>query len=57
MLPNEPVAYFDIDDKTEIKVDIDYNRPIRFIKFIPTAFRKKPINYSSKPFNSNQAEI
>ena len=33
------------------------NRPVKFIKFIPTGFRKKPINFSSKSFNSNQVEI
>ena len=53
-LPNEPIAYFDLEDKTEIIVDKHFlNRPVRYIKLIPTAFRKKPINFSSKAFNAN----
>ena len=57
LLPNEPIAFFDIGEGNEIKVDL-YSplKPCRFIKFIPTAFRKRPINFSSKPFNANQAE-
>jgi len=53
-LPCEPIAYFNMEEKTEIIVDASrIQRPVRFIKFIPTAFRKKPINYSSKAFNAN----
>ena len=56
LLPNEPIAYFDMDDQTEIIVEASIRRPVRFIKFIPTGFRKRPINFSSKPFNANQVE-
>jgi hypothetical protein len=53
-LPNEPIAFFNLEDKTEITLDQHYlKRPVRFVKLIPTAFRKKPINFSSKAFNAN----
>jgi hypothetical protein len=57
-LPNEPIAYFDLEDKTEIIIDKHFlNRPVKYVKLIPTAFRKLPINFSSKAFNANQVEI
>ena len=57
-LPNEPIAYFNLEDKTELIIDSHYlTRPVKFIKFIPTAFRKRPINFASKAFNANQVEI
>jgi hypothetical protein len=57
-LNSEPIAYFDLEEKVEITVDAKLvNRPVKYIKLIPTAFRKGPINFSSKPFNSNQVEI
>ena len=48
-----------MEDQTEMIIDASskVNRPVKFIKFIPTGFRKKPINFSSKSFNSNQVEI
>ena len=49
--------YFDLRDRTEAALDITTNNSFRYIKLIPTAFREKPINYTSKPFNSNQVEI
>lgn len=53
LLPYEPVAFFDLGKETEIIVDVSISKPIRYVKFVPTAFRKSPINYSSKSFNSN----
>jgi hypothetical protein len=57
-LPCEPIAYFNLDEKLEISLDVSkvVTRPIKYVKFIPTAFRKKPINFSSKSFNENQVE-
>ena len=56
-MPNEPIEYVQMEEKSEIILNIEVDRPIRFVKFIPTAFRKKPINFVHKPFHSNQAEI
>lgn len=53
LMCGEPVAFFNLDDKLEITVTLDEPRTCRFIKFIPTAFRKKPINFASKPFNTH----
>ena len=57
-LPCEPIAYFNMEEKLEVSVDVSkmITRPVKFVKFIPTAFRKKPINFSSKSFNENQVE-
>lgn len=44
-MPSEPVAFFDFGDQTEIILNLDIKKPCRYIKFIPTAFRKKPINF------------
>ena len=54
-MPNEPIAYFNLDDKVELQIDVTsfVSRPVRYVKFIPTAFRKKPINFNIKSFNSN----
>lgn len=52
-MSNEPVAFVNLDDKMELVVTLDEPKICRFIKFIPTAFRKKPINFSSKPFNTH----
>ena len=53
LLPSEPIAFFDIDDQNEIIINVENSRPCRYIKFIPTAFRKKPINFSSKALINN----
>jgi hypothetical protein len=45
LLPNEPIACFDMGDQTEIVVNVSLNQSFRYIKFVPTAFRLKPINY------------
>lgn len=56
LLPNEPIAYFDMDDKTEIIIEAPIFRIIKYVKFVPTGFRRRPINFSSKAFHSNQVE-
>lgn len=40
--PYEPVAYFEFENDTSITVDIDFQRPCKFIMMKPTGFRKKP---------------
>jgi hypothetical protein len=57
-LASEPVAYFNMEEKLEVIIDVSkmVTRPVKYVKFIPTAFRKKPINFSSKSFNENQVE-
>lgn len=47
-----------MEEKLEIVIDVSnlVTRAVKFVKFIPTAFRKKPINFSSKSFNENQVE-
>lgn len=57
-MPCEPIAYFNMEEKLEISLDVSkvVTRPIKYVKFIPTAFRKYPINFSSKSFNENQVE-
>jgi len=47
-----------MEEKLEVSVDVSklISRPVKYVKFIPTAFRKKPINFSSKSFNENQVE-
>lgn len=54
-LPSEPIAYFDLDEKLELTIDARFikNRAINYVKLMPTAFRRKPLNFSSKAFNSN----
>lgn len=44
-------------EENEIVISIPTARQCRFIKLVPTSFRKKPINFTSKAFNSNQSEI
>jgi hypothetical protein len=53
LLPSEPIAFFDMGNENEIVVKLEMPILCRFVKFIPTAFRKKPINFTSKPFHSN----
>lgn len=47
-----------MEEKTEISIEVPAHikKPVKYIKFIPTGFRKSPINFSSKPFHSNQVE-
>ena len=49
------IAYFDLDEKLELTIDARFikNRAINYVKLMPTAFRRKPLNFSSKAFNSN----
>lgn len=57
-LPSEPIAYFDMDEKLELTIEVGLKgRTANFVKFVPTAFRKKPVNFSSKAFNANQVEF
>lgn len=53
LMPNEPILYFDMEEKTELTIVLESSKAIRYVKFVPTAFRKKPINFTSKPFHSN----
>jgi len=52
-LPSEPLCVFDMGDKTEVILECTQHAPIKYIKFVPTGFRRLPINFTSKPFNSN----
>lgn len=54
-LPNEPIVYFNMEEKTEVVLEnpLKSSKPVKYVKFIPTGFRKRPINFTSKPFNEN----
>jgi len=56
LAPHEPVASFDMDGSLNFTFSLALEKPCMFIKFVPTAFRKKPVNLSSKAFNQNVAE-
>jgi len=40
--PFEPVAYFEFESDTSVTVDIDAQRPCKYIMLKPVGFRKKP---------------
>lgn len=54
--PHEPAAFFDMGDQEKIEMDLSFRKSCKYIKFVPTAFREEPINYSSKQFHAHQAE-
>lgn len=39
-----------------IELDLGFRKPCKYIKFVPTAFREEPINYTMKQFHSHRAE-
>ena len=57
LLPSEPVGSFDLGDKVSHTFSLDNPRPCKFIKFVPTNFREKPVNFKSKSFLANLAEV
>ncbi len=56
----EPAFYFDMDaaetEEFTLPQDTDFG-VCRYVKFVPTSFRKSPINFSSKHFDSNTVEV
>ena len=53
-IPTEPVGVFDMDKDQGVTVTLHqrYQRAFRFVKLVPTGFRKGPINFSRYKFHS-----
>lgn len=43
--PCEPVAFFELDERLSLTVDIDFKRSCRYIMLKPTGFRSKPHHF------------
>lgn len=43
--PCEPVAFFELDERPSLTVDIDFKKSCRYIMLKPTGFRSKPHHY------------
>lgn len=56
---SEPIAYIDLQAEPKAKFPVlQKQSPKRYIKFVPTSFRKKPINYASQAvFDKNGSEF
>jgi hypothetical protein len=42
---DEPAAFFELDDKSQMTFDVEFKRPCRYIMLKPTGFRSKPTKY------------
>lgn len=58
-VPEEPIGMFDLNKDIEetFYIDEKFQRPFRYVKLVPTGFRKAPINFSRIKFHSKRAEI
>lgn len=58
-VPSEPIGRFELNEELSVTVDLppQYQQSFRFVKLVPTGFRKGPINFSKTKFHSKQAEI
>ena len=58
-VPTEPIGTFELEKEMGITINIlkKFQKPYRFIKLVPTGFRKGPINFSRVKFHSKRAEL
>lgn len=55
---HEPIAFFDFGDKEKIEVNLNVRMAYKYIKLMPLAFRREPINYVDiKEFEEHNAEL